>query len=112
MSVCKHSAILTSLIESRGVCGAYEIDSDGFLLDAVDAGRKDPEAIAAEAAILQASSERIGKMLDLGNLSWSVLEYKKGKLILLRNDSKIWVIVTSPKVMLGEIIMKLSAAPT
>ncbi len=99
--------ILAMIIEIRGVTGVYELDSDGFLLGSISARSGDPEAVAAVAATLVVSCERMGSILGLGTTSWIIMEYRKGKMVLLRHETKIWVIITAHQVMLGDIILKL-----
>jgi len=59
---------LEILVETRGVESAYEVGTDGFLLDFLDPGFSNPEAVAAVSAIAEITSERIGKGLGLGSL--------------------------------------------
>ena len=107
----EHECTLDSLIETRGVIGVYEVDTDGFLLGAIDSGKKDKDAIAAVSAVTHISSERIGDVLRLGNLAWILLEFTQGKLIISRHGGKIWAIVASNHVLLGEVLAKLDVVP-
>jgi predicted regulator of Ras-like GTPase activity (Roadblock/LC7/MglB family) len=98
---------IDDLIEIRGVKGAYEVDADGFLLGSIDVGAQDRDAVAAVSAVTTISSERIGEVLGLGNLTWILLEFSSGKMLMARRGTKILVVVANNRVMLGDVIMKL-----
>jgi predicted regulator of Ras-like GTPase activity (Roadblock/LC7/MglB family) len=99
---------LETLVEIRGVEGAYEVGADGFLLDSLYSGVSDPEAVAAVSAIAAISSEGIGKELVLGKLRWILLEFKNGKVIIAKRNQKIVAIFGNSHMLSGEVIMKLS----
>ena len=101
--------LLDELIETRGVKGAYEVDTDGFLLSCIDTGNQDRDAVAAGSAVALISSERLGEVLGMGGLRWLLLEFSEGKMIMARSGSKIWVVAANNHVLLGDIIMKLRA---
>ena len=103
------STLLDELIETRGVKGAYEVDTDGFLLSCIDTGNQDCDAIAAGSAVTLISSERLGEVLGMGNLKWLLLEFSEGKMIMARAGNKIWVVTANNHVLLGDVIMKLRA---
>jgi len=98
---------ISELIEIKGVTGVYEVDADGFLLDSLDIGIEDKEAVAAVSAITTITSEKIGKVLGLGKLAWILLEFNSGKMIIARQEEKILVIITNNHVLLGDVIIKL-----
>ena len=102
-----HDRFCDTLVETRGVLGVFEVGEDGFLLSSLDAGGRDPEGVAAAAAITALSAERIGTGLDMGALSWILLEFAEGKMIIARRDERIWVVVATRHVVVGEILMKL-----
>jgi predicted regulator of Ras-like GTPase activity (Roadblock/LC7/MglB family) len=101
------STMLDELIETRGVKGAYEVDTDGFLLSCIDTGTQDRDAIAAVSAVTLISSDRLGEVLGMGGLSWLLLEFSEGKMIMARSGTKIWVVAANNHVLLGDVIMKL-----
>jgi predicted regulator of Ras-like GTPase activity (Roadblock/LC7/MglB family) len=101
------SPLLDALIETRGVKGAYEVDTDGFLLGSIDIGGQDRDAVAAVAAVTMISSERLGEVLNLGDLAWIMLEFSGGKMIMARKDGKIWVVATNNHCPIGDVIMKI-----
>lgn len=103
---------LDELIEIRGVKGAYEVDADGFLLGSIDTGAQDKDAVAAVAAVTTISSERIGEVLGLGELTWILLEFSSGKMMMARQGTRIWVVVANNHVLLGDVIMKLRSNET
>lgn len=103
------STLLDELIETRGVKGAYEVDTDGFLLSCIDTGNQDRDAVAAGSAVTLISSERLGEVLGMGDLKWLLLEFSEGKMIMARAGNKIWVVTANNHVLLGDIIMKLRA---
>jgi predicted regulator of Ras-like GTPase activity (Roadblock/LC7/MglB family) len=102
---------LDNLIETRGVKGAYEVDTDGFLLGSIDIGAQDKEAVAAVSAVTMITSERVGEVLGLGGLNWILLEFSEGKMIMARQGAKIYVVLANNHVLLGEVIMKLRNRP-
>jgi predicted regulator of Ras-like GTPase activity (Roadblock/LC7/MglB family) len=99
---------LEPLVEIRGVEGAYEVGADGFLLDSLDAGTSDPEAVAAVSAVSAITSEGIGKGLHLGRLRWILLEFKEGKIIISKRGQKIIVVIGNRHMIFGEVLLKLS----
>jgi predicted outer membrane repeat protein len=99
---------LESLVEIRGVEGAFEAGSDGFLLDSLCSVVSDAEAVAAASAIAAITSERIGTGLALGGLRWIILEFKDGKVIISKRSQKIIAVVGSRQMLLGEVIAKLT----
>ena len=100
--------ILESLLETRGVYGAYEVGTDGFLLESLDSGLSDPEAVAAVSAVATITSHGIGNGLNLGELKWILLEFRKGKVVIARLNNKIIVVVGNPHMIFGEILMKFA----
>lgn len=102
---------LDTLIETRGVKGAYEVDTDGFLLGSIDIGAQDKDAVAAVSAVTMITSERIGEVLGLGDLSWILLEFSEGKMVMARQGAKIYVVVANNHALLGDLIMKLRNRP-
>ena len=105
----KNNAALEILVETRGVEGAYEVGTDGFLLDTLDSGFSDPEAVAAVSAIAAITSERIGSGLGLGGLRSVLLEFKGGKVIIAKQRNKIYVVVGNRHTVFGDVLMKLQA---
>ena len=103
------SSLIDQLVEIRGVKGAYEVDTDGFLLSCIDIGNLDRDAIAAGSAVTLISSERLGEVLEMGGLTWLLLEFSEGKMIMARSGTKIWVVAANNHVLLGDVIMKLRA---
>jgi predicted regulator of Ras-like GTPase activity (Roadblock/LC7/MglB family) len=101
------STVLDALIETRGVKGAYEVDTDGFLLGSIDIGGQDKDAIAAVSAVTMITSERMGEVLGLGDVQWVLLEFTEGKMIMARRGNKIVVVAANNHVLLGDVIMKL-----
>ncbi len=97
---------LDLLMETPGVQGVYEVGIDGFLLDSLDIGNADPEAVAAISAVSAVTSARIGPMMNLGELKWILLEYTQGKMIIAQCGNKIFVVVTDNHVLLGDIFLK------
>jgi predicted regulator of Ras-like GTPase activity (Roadblock/LC7/MglB family) len=100
---------LELLVEIRGVEGAYEVGADGFLLDSLNAGTSDPEAVAAVSAVSAIASEGIGKGLGLGKLRWILLEFKEGKIIISKQGQKIIAVIGNSHMIFGEVLLKLSA---
>jgi predicted regulator of Ras-like GTPase activity (Roadblock/LC7/MglB family) len=105
----KKNIALDNLVETRGVKGAYEVSSDGFLLDSLDSGFESPEAVAAVSAVAAITSERIGAGLELGGLKWILLEFKSGKVIIAKDTNKFWVVVGNEHLIFGDILLKLGA---
>jgi predicted regulator of Ras-like GTPase activity (Roadblock/LC7/MglB family) len=99
---------LESLVEIRGVEGAFEAGADGFLLDRLCSAVSDAEAVAAVSAIAAITSERIGEEIGLGKLQWILLEFKGGKVVIARRGQKIIAVVGSRHMLLGEVLRKLS----
>jgi predicted regulator of Ras-like GTPase activity (Roadblock/LC7/MglB family) len=104
----KKKTELESLVEVRGVEGAFEAGGDGFLLDSLCSVVSDAEAVAAASAIAAITSERIGTGLALGGLRWILLEFKDGKVIIAKRNQKIIAVVGSRQMLLGEVLAKLS----
>jgi predicted regulator of Ras-like GTPase activity (Roadblock/LC7/MglB family) len=102
-----NNSTLEILAETRGVEGAYEAGSDGFLLGSLDSGSSDPEAVAATSAIAANTSERIGIGLGLGNLKCILLEFRNGKVIIAKEEHEICVVVGNKHVVFGDILLKL-----
>jgi predicted regulator of Ras-like GTPase activity (Roadblock/LC7/MglB family) len=100
-------SLLDALIEIRGVKGAYEVDTDGFLLGSIDVGGQDRDAVAAVAAVTMISSERLGDVLKLGGLTWIMLEFGEGKMIMARKEGKIVVVAANNHCPIGDVIMKV-----
>jgi predicted regulator of Ras-like GTPase activity (Roadblock/LC7/MglB family) len=99
--------LLDALIETRGVTGAYEVDTDGFLLGSIDVGGRDRDAVAAVSAVAMIASERLGEILGQGDLDWMLLEFSGGKMIMARRGNKITVVAANNHCPLGDILMKL-----
>lgn len=102
-------SIVEILVETRGVTGAYEVSTDGFLLDSLASGYSDPEAVAAVSAVSAISSQNIGSGLGFGNLKWILLEFQKGKVLVAQQNNKIIVVVGNRHMIFGDILMKLNA---
>lgn len=105
----QRSIALETLVETRGVIGAYEVGSDGFLLDFIDSGRCDPEAIAAVSAVAAIASERIGNGLGYGGIKCGILEFKNGTVIIAQRSTMIWVVVGNKRLVIGDVLIKLQA---
>lgn len=95
------------LVETRGVAGVFEVGTDGFLLHALHSGVTDPEAIAAATAVATRAGEQIGKGLNLGSLSWILLEFRQGKMIIINFQGTIWVVVGTLHMVFGDILLKI-----
>jgi predicted regulator of Ras-like GTPase activity (Roadblock/LC7/MglB family) len=85
------------------------VGQDGFLLSSIEAGAGDPEGIAASSAIAALTSERIGAPLSLGKLSWILLEFTHGKMVIARKNEKIWVVAANEHVVIGDVLQKLQS---
>jgi predicted regulator of Ras-like GTPase activity (Roadblock/LC7/MglB family) len=108
----KINIALDILVETRGVIGAYEVSSDGFLMASLDSGFSSPEAVAAVSAVTALTSERIGSGLELGGLKWILLEFKNGKVIIAKDTNKFWVVVGNEHLIFGDILLKLNTRHT
>ncbi|MBD3344714.1 MAG: hypothetical protein GF401_06595 [Chitinivibrionales bacterium] len=100
---------LETLIETRGVLGAYLVGSDGFLLGALNAGTTDPEHVAAVSAICAMASEGMGQGLGLRELQWILLEFKHGTMIISRRKNMIFVVAGNRHMVIGDVLMKLQS---
>lgn len=103
---------IDTVVELRGVEGAFEISEDGFLLRALQSCTDDPEAVAAAAATAMKLWKQIGTQLKLGKLNWILLEYLEGKMIIVRYGNRMLVVFGSPHMIDGEVLVTIQPART
>ncbi|MBN1575418.1 MAG: roadblock/LC7 domain-containing protein [Chitinispirillaceae bacterium] len=100
-------SIFTTVVETRGVEGVFEISTDGFILRALQSRSSDPEAIAAVIAATIRFWRKIGDDLRLGRLEWVLLEYERGRMIVAHHGNTMLVIIGSLHMIYGEVLMKV-----
>ena len=98
---------IDTIIELRGVEGAFEITEDGFLLRSVQSCTEDPEAVAAAIATAMRLWRKIGMQLNLGSVRWLLLEFGEGKMIIGYTGGRMIVVFGSLRMIDGEVLAQL-----
>ncbi len=97
---------LDSLIEIPRVTGVYCLSPDGFILDSIFTAGNDPDQIGAISAIVASTSASMGSGLEMGSPQKMLLEFKTGKALFIWISDVVWVIITSPNMIVGEVLSK------
>ncbi|MBU0673421.1 MAG: response regulator [Proteobacteria bacterium] len=100
--------VLTEFTNIPGVNTACLVGRDGFLLDSIAISGIDTEMIGAIASSGFGASESMGRQLEKGQMSMSMIEYAGGPVMLSPiGDEAFLVIVAEKEANLGMIRLKI-----
>lgn len=97
--------LLKDLVRVEGINAAVIVGRDGFVIDGVvEAGSLDIEAVGAVVSTGIGSSEVMGRELNVGRMSQSLIEYEKGVItVCLLGKDAILAVVADLQANLGNI---------
>ncbi|NOZ81625.1 MAG: hypothetical protein GXO63_00535 [Candidatus Micrarchaeota archaeon] len=99
---------LEEFIESTGVLGAALVTNEGLLMTSLLPEDVDPNLIAAMAASLFGTSERVANELKIGNLHQAIVEAKGGKIVTCSTgENGIIVVLVPHEANMGLIMLEL-----
>ncbi len=102
--MAKLIGLLERMREIEGVQTAIVVSRDGFILDAALSTNQDAEAIGAIVSTGLGASESIGNEINAGNLTLSMIEYKKSIVFIAPvGDEAILTVTAIPNHNLGII---------
>ena len=101
--------MMRMLLEMRGVQGVFAVGLDGFLLGALRGPTADPDMVAALSAIADGLALRIGEHLAMGGLRWTLLEFRRAKLMIARVGERLLVVLADKAAVLGRLIDEVQA---
>lgn len=100
--------ILNELATIQSISAVCLVARDGFLLDSIARTGIDSEMIGAIASSGFGASESMGRQLDKGHMSISMIEFEKGPVMLSPiGDDAFLVVVAEKDANLGMIRLKL-----
>jgi len=100
--------ILNELAKLQSIDAVCLVARDGFLLDSIARTGIDTEMIGAIASSGFGASESMGRQLDKGSMTISMIEFDRGPVMLSPiGDSAFLVIVADKEANLGMIRLKL-----
>ena len=89
--------ILEGLVEVSGIDVAVCVGRDGFVIDAASTGSADTEAIGAMVSTGMGSAESVGRELGLEEMDQSMMEYKKGIVMMTALGTDALLVVVAAK---------------
>ncbi len=95
--------ILNDFLKIDGVIGAVLVGYDGFVIEYASIEGVDVDGIGAIVASSIEASEMMGKELKLGQLEQYLLEFTKGRIIIITSGNMILAIVTNQQVIIGNV---------
>jgi predicted regulator of Ras-like GTPase activity (Roadblock/LC7/MglB family) len=100
--------ILNELAKLQSIDAVCLVARDGFLLDSIARTGIDAEMIGAIASSGFGASESMGRQLDKGSMTISMIEFERGPVMLSPiGDSAFLVIIADKEANLGMIRLKL-----
>ncbi|MDH4232663.1 MAG: response regulator [Nitrospirota bacterium] len=100
--------VLNELAKLQSIDAVCLVARDGFLLDSIARTGIDAEMIGAIASSGFGASESMGRQLDKGNMTISMIEFERGPVMLSPiGDSALLVIIADREANLGMIRLKL-----
>ncbi|MBI5099324.1 MAG: roadblock/LC7 domain-containing protein [Nitrospirae bacterium] len=87
--------VLSIFTRLEGVNAVCLVGRDGFLVDSIVKKGMDAEMIGAIASGGFGSSESMGKQLDKGNLTMTMLEFKEGPVMLAPVGDDTFLVVAA-----------------
>ncbi len=100
---------LNDLARVQGVKAVVVVGRDGFIIDGVVLQENlDVDAVAAMVASGFGASERVGRELDVGDMSQAAMEYDKGFLVMsMLPDDAVLACIADLSCNLGNIRYQL-----
>jgi predicted regulator of Ras-like GTPase activity (Roadblock/LC7/MglB family) len=100
--------ILSEFLKLDGVSAAVVVGRDGFVIESVEAGEIDTEALGAMASTGMGTSEAMGAELGKGEMQQMLVELDLGPILLSPlSDDELIAIVGEKNVNIGRIRYEL-----
>lgn len=100
--------ILSEFLKLDGVSAAVVVGRDGFVIESVEAGEIDTEALGAMASTGMGTSEAMGAELGKGEMQQMLVELELGPILLSPlSDDELIAIVGEKDVNIGRIRYEL-----
>jgi predicted regulator of Ras-like GTPase activity (Roadblock/LC7/MglB family) len=100
--------ILSEFLKLDGVSAAVVVGRDGFVIESVEAGEIDTEALGAMASTGMGTSEAMGAELGKGEMNQMLVELEQGPILLSPlSDDELIAIVGEKGVNIGRIRYEL-----
>ncbi len=97
-------SLLHDLVSVDGINTAVLISRDGFVIEGVTTGKLDTEAVGAVVATGIGSAEVMGRELQTGEMTQTMLEYANGVIVMgVLGDEIILAVVAELGASLGNV---------